>query len=128
MCAIAFVLVLPGYVVMSFGVLVFEDSDRYVEAAAVTVVVVLGSVSVRSSRPSDGSGLRRSGQPDTRSIERQHSRTHMRTARAAVARGVVGGASSIALLMVVVGVLAGASGSRLVQYGILGAALGTGIC
>ena len=48
-------------------------------------------------------------------------------ARGAVARGVVGSAVSTALLSVVVGAIAGASGSRLVQYGILGAVIGTAI-
>ena len=40
-CAITFPVVLPVYLVLSFLVVAFEESDRYVEAAAVTVVAVL---------------------------------------------------------------------------------------
>ena len=49
-------------------------------------------------------------------------------ARETVARAVVAGnAVWAALLLVVVGAIAGATGSRLVQYGILGAVVGTAI-
>ena len=124
--AIAFVLVLPFYIVMSFGVLAFEDSDRYVEAAAVTVVVVLAQCYLFVPPGRRRFGLAEqwaAGYEVDRATALEYTYTY---ARGAVARGVVGGAISIALLMVVVGVLAGADGSRLVQYGILGAALGTG--
>ncbi len=40
-CAIAFPILLTIYLVLSFVVVAFEESDRYVEAAAVTVVAVL---------------------------------------------------------------------------------------
>ena len=40
-CAIGFPLVLQVYLVFSIVVVAFEESDRYVEAAAVTVVAVL---------------------------------------------------------------------------------------
>ena len=48
-------------------------------------------------------------------------------ARGAVARAVGANAVWAALLLVVVGAIAGATGSRLVQYGILGAAFGTAV-
>ena len=48
-------------------------------------------------------------------------------ARAAVARVVAGNAVCAALLSVVVSAIAGATVSRLVQYGILGAVLGIGM-
>ena len=40
-CAITFLVLLPIYLVPSFVVVAFEESGRYVEAAAVTVVAVL---------------------------------------------------------------------------------------
>jgi adenylate cyclase len=126
MRAIMFVLVLPTYVVVSFVVVVFEHSDRYVEAAAVTVVVVLAQCYVFLPPGRGRFGLAEqwaAGHEVDRATALECTYIY---ARGAVVRGVVGGAISIALLLVVVGVLAGASGSRLVQYGILGAALGTG--
>jgi adenylate cyclase len=126
MCAIAFVLVLPSYFVVSFVVVVFEDSDRYVEAAAVTVVVVLAQCYLFLPPGRRRFGLAEqwaAGHEVDRATALEYTYIY---ARGAVARGVVGGAISIALLLVVVGAIAGASGSRLVQYGIVGAALGTG--
>ena len=40
-CAITFPLALPVYLASSLVIVAFEESDRYVEAAAVTVVAVL---------------------------------------------------------------------------------------
>ena len=125
MCAIDFVLVLPSYVVVSFIVVAFEDSDRYAEAAAVTIVVVLAQCYLFLPP-----GRRRFGLVEQWAAGHEVDPataleyTYI-CARRAVARGVVGGAISIAVLLVVVGAIAGASGSRLVQYGILGAAIGT---
>jgi class 3 adenylate cyclase len=126
MRAIMFCLVLPAYLVVSFGVLYFEDSDRYVEAAAVTVVAVLAQCYVFLPPDRRRFGLAEqwaAGHEVDRATALEFTYFY---ARGAVARGVVGGALSIALLLVVVGAIAGASGSRLVQYGILGAAIGTG--
>src|SRR5882757_1656919 len=43
---VAFLVALPFYLLLSFVVVAFEGSDRYVEAAAVTVGVVLAWVNV----------------------------------------------------------------------------------
>jgi adenylate cyclase len=126
MCAVDFAVVLPSYFVVSFVVVLFEDSDRYVEAAAVTVVVVLAQCYLFLPPGRGRFGLAEqwaAGNEVDRATALQDTYIY---ARGAVARGVVAGAISIALLLVVVGAIAGASGSRLVQYGILGAALGTG--
>jgi hypothetical protein len=48
-------------------------------------------------------------------------------ARVTGARAAVGNAALVALLLVVVGVIVGTTGSRLVQYAILGAAVGTAV-
>ena len=39
-CAVMFAVVLPSFLMLSFIVVAFEKSDRYVEAAAVTVVAL----------------------------------------------------------------------------------------
>ena len=125
MGAIAFVLVLPSYVVVSLVVVVFEDSDRYAEAAAVTVVVVLVQCYLFLPPGRRRFGLAEqwaAGHEVDRATALEYTYIY---ARGAVARGVVVGAISICLLLVVVGAIAGATGSRLVQYGILGAAFGT---
>jgi class 3 adenylate cyclase len=126
MCAVDFAVVLPSYFVVSFVVVAFEDSDRYVEAAAVTVVVVLAQCYL--FLPPSLGGIRVAEQwAAGREVDRATALEYTYiSARGAVARGVLGGAILIALLLVVVGAIAGASGSRLVQYGIVGAALGTG--
>jgi class 3 adenylate cyclase len=124
--AITYSILVYAYLVLSFVVVVFEDSDRYVEAAAVTVVVVLAQCYLFLPPGRRRFGLAEqwaAGHEVDRATALEYTYIY---ARGAVARGVVGGAISIALLLVVVGAIAGATGSRLVQYGILGAALGTG--
>ena len=118
---------LPIWLFASFVVVAFEKSDRYVEAAAVTVVAVLvmeyGYVSSRRGAGSPG-GAVGSG-PRGRSGNGIGSHVHLR--RRAVIRVVAMQRCWGALLLVVVGAIAGASGSRLVQYGIMGAVTGTAI-
>jgi adenylate cyclase len=117
---------LPGYFVVSLIVLAFKDSVRYVWAAAVTVVVVLAQCCLFLPPGGRQFGLAEqwaAGHEGDRATALECTYTF---ARRAVARGVVSSAISIALLLVVVGAIAGASLSRLVQYGMLGAALGTG--
>jgi adenylate cyclase len=45
-CAVSFPVILPVFLLLSFIVVAFEESGRYVEAAGVTVVVVLALVYV----------------------------------------------------------------------------------
>ena len=117
--------VLPVWLLLAFLVVAFEGSDRYVEAAAITVPVVVVMMYV-SILP--GAGRNRlvehwaAGDEEVdraRALEATYAWT-----RGAVVRTVGAGAVWIALLLVVVGAIAGATGSRLVQYGIVGAALG----
>jgi adenylate cyclase len=117
----------PAYLVPSFLILAFEESGHYVEAAAVTGVAVLVLVYV----------LILPGRGGIRLVERWavgHEVDREKTLHAtytwapeAVARMVVEIAIWAALLFVVVGVIAGATGLRLVQYGILGAVAGPAI-
>ena len=119
-------LVLQVYLLFSIVVLAFQESDRYVEAAAVTVVAVLVEQYV----------IVLPGVGRIRIVERWAARREVDRARALDAtyiwaRGMVVRAMGInavgaAVQGVVVGVIAGAPGSRLVQYGLLGAAVGAG--
>jgi class 3 adenylate cyclase len=118
-------MLLPIYLVSSFVVLAFEDSGRYVEAAAVTLVAVPVLVYVMALPGLGGWRLtERWAAGDEVDRARAMDATYT-WGRAAVARAVVGNAVWAALLFVVVGAIAGATVSRQVQYGILGAVLGT---
>src|SRR5882757_9212796 len=95
-CAVDFAVVLPSYFVVSFVVVAFEDSDRYVEAAFVTVVAVLAQCCL--FLPPGG---RRFGLAELwaagHEVDRAKALEATYTwARGAVARGVMGGAMSIA--------------------------------
>ena len=121
---VAFVSSVPVYLLWSFVVVAFEKSSHYVEAAVVTVVAmgVQASVSILP-----GSRLFRlthrwaAGREVDRAAALEDTYTW---ARAAGVRGLWWLPVWNALLLVVFGVIAEASGSRLVQYAILGAAFG----
>ena len=111
----------------SFLVVAFEESDRYVEAAAVTVVAVLVLVYVMVL-PGLGPIRLVERWAAGREVDRARALEATYTwARAAVVRAVGASAVWVALLLVVVGAIAGATGSRLVQYGILGAVVGAAV-
>jgi class 3 adenylate cyclase len=126
-CAFVFPVVLPFYLLMSFVIVAFEGSDRYVEAATVTVVatLVLAFVDVLP-----GLGSARLVEQWAAGLDIDRARALDATytfARGVVVRVVAGNAVGAALLALIVGVNAGATGSRLVQYGILGAAFGPAV-
>ena len=126
MCAIGFPLVLQIYLLFSIVVLAFEGSAHYVEAAAVTVVVVLVQQYVIVL---PGLGRIRVVERWAAGREVDRGRALDATyiwARGMVVRAVGINAVGVALLGVVVGVIAGATRWRLVQYGLLGAATGAG--
>jgi class 3 adenylate cyclase len=127
LCAITFPLTLPIYLIPSFVVVASEKSGRYIEAAAVTIIAV--SVVVFAVCLPGVSRIRlveqwAAGQAVDRASALEATYTW---ARAGAARTVLGNAVGAALLLVVVGMNAGASGSQLVQYAILGAAFGTAV-
>jgi adenylate cyclase len=125
--AVSFPLTLPIYLFWSFLIVAVEDSSQYVEAAVVTVVAVPVLLYV-SQLP--GSGARRV-------VERWAAGQEVDRARALDAtyswgRGLVVRSVALnivwgALLFVMVGAIAGATGLRLVQYGILGAVIGVAV-
>jgi adenylate cyclase len=124
LCAVTFLVMLPIYLVASFLVVAFEKSGQYVDAGAVTVVAVPVLVYVMVL---PGIGRIRLAEQWAAGHEVDRASALNATyvwARGAVTRAVGGNAVGAALLLIVVGVIAGASGPRLVQYGILGAAIG----
>ncbi len=127
LCAVAFLLLLQTYLVFSFVIVAFEDSDRYIEVAAISVVAVLVLVYVLFL---PGLGEMRlveqwaAGREVDRATALDATYTY---GRDMVARVLVGIAVWAAVLFVVVGAIAGSSGWRLVQYGVLGAVGGISI-
>jgi adenylate cyclase len=126
-CAVAFIAILPFYLLLSFVVVAFEGSGHYAEAAAVTVVATLVLMCV-NVLPGMGSARLVQQWAAGRAVDRARALDATYTwARSAAARTVLGNAVGAALLATVVGVIGGATGSRLVQYAILGAAFGAAV-
>jgi class 3 adenylate cyclase len=123
-CAVFFASILSVSLLLSFVVVAFEKSSHYVDAAAVTgvaVAVLAYVVILPGSRRFHLAQRWAAGHEVDRAAALGDTYTWT---RAAAVRGlavwpVIGG-----LFVVVVGAIAGASASRLVQYGILGAATG----
>jgi class 3 adenylate cyclase len=122
--AVTFFVLLPHYLLLSFVVVAFEEPGHYAGAAAVTVVamLVLAWVAVLP-------GLGRLHLVEQWVGDHDVDRARTLDATYAYARGLIVravGSSAVCggVLAVVVAAIAGASGSRLVQYGILGAAFG----
>ncbi|WP_046318732.1 adenylate/guanylate cyclase domain-containing protein [Mycobacterium sp. UM_Kg1] len=123
--ALTLPLALPVYVAWSLCIVAFERSDRYAAAAALTVAAVLSYLYV----------LVAPGGRDSRLIERWAAgddvdresalRATYRYGRKLIVRGMVVTCVWVAALFAGVGMIAGASGSRLIQYAILGAVVGT---
>ncbi len=123
--ALTLPLALPVYLAWTMGIVAFERSDRYTEAAAVTVVAVLAYLYV----------LVAPGGRDARRIERWAAgddvdregalRASYSYGRKLITKGLVFTCVWIAALFVGIGMIAGASGSRLIQYAILGAIAAT---
>ena len=113
--AVAMPLGLPVYILWAFLIVAVEESSHYVQAAAVTVVTAPVLVYV-AQRPGSGAG---------RLVERWAAGQEFDRARAldatyAWTRGVIVRSVALsavwgALLSVIVGAIAGATGLRLVQ-------------
>ena len=124
MYIVAIAVSLPSYILFSVLIVAVEQSKEYVEAVAVTVVAV-PLLAYANMLPGLGWG---------RLVDRWAGGRKVDSARAleatyawasgAVARILWCNGICVALLAVIVGAIAGATGSRLVHYGILGAALG----
>jgi adenylate cyclase len=123
--AISVPVVMPTYLIVSFIVLAFEKSDRYVEAGVATVVAVLvicDYTFLLGRRRRLGLVEQWAAGHDVdpaKALEATYT-----YARGVVARGRAGTFVGGAGLLVVVGAIAGAIGSRLVQWAIIGASIG----
>jgi class 3 adenylate cyclase len=112
---------------LSFPIVAFEKSGRYVEAAAVTVVAVLVMVCILLlpgrrwirlvEQWAAGHEVDRAA-----ALEGTYSYVRWATSKAVWAYGIWA-----AVLSVVVGAITGATWSRLIQYGILGAVVGVAV-
>ena len=123
--AIMSFLTLPIFLIPSFGVVAFERSGHYVEAAALTAVAVLMlgyAVNLPSVKPTRLWEQWAAGHPVDPATALEATYTW---GRESVVRAIATSAVGGALLLVAIGAIAGASGSRLVQYGIVGAAFAT---
>ncbi|MEB3983334.1 adenylate/guanylate cyclase domain-containing protein [Mycobacterium sp. 663a-19] len=125
-CAIGFPIAFPVYLFLSFIIVAFEKSSRYIESVGVTVVAVLVMM-YALVLPGLGAwrlvGRWAAGQENDRvsALEATYVWARKGTARALGVIAVVAG-----VLAVIVGLIAGATGSRLGQYGIVGATFGPG--
>ena len=122
--AISYLAVFPVWLGSALLVVAFEGSHRYVEAAAVAVAVVMVVVYV-AVLPGVGPSRLVQQWASEREVDRERaSEATYAWARGAVIRIVGAAGVWIAVLLVVVGTIAGATGLRLAQYGIIGAVLG----
>ncbi|OBB96224.1 adenylate/guanylate cyclase domain-containing protein [Mycobacterium sp. 852002-30065_SCH5024008] len=125
-CALSYVIPFPIYLSLSFVIVASEKSGHYLEAAAATAIAMLALAY----------GLVLPGVGALRLVERWAAGEEVAPAKAleatytwargAVVRGLVVIAVCAVMLSVTVGVIAGASGLRLVEYAVLGGVIGTG--
>jgi adenylate cyclase len=123
--AMSLPITLPIYLLWSYLIVAIEGSSHYVEAAAAAVIAVpvlmyiTGLPGLGRSRPIEqwagGHEVDRA-----RALDATYAWTRGTIVRTVTSQAVWAGLSSV-----VVGAIAGATGSRLVQYGILGAVAGT---
>ena len=122
--AISYLAILPVWLGSALIVVAFEESDRYVEAAAVTVVAFLVTVYV-SVLPRAGQSRLVEQWAAGHEVDRARALEASYTwARGAFVRTVGATTVGVAVIFAVVGAIAGATGSRFVEYGIVGAAVG----
>ena len=124
MCAIVSAVSVPGFFLLSFGVVAFERSGQYVDAGVVSVIGVLATCCVVFPP-----GHRRLRLPEQwaagNKVDRAKALEDTYTyGRGAITRGVAGNAVLCAAVLVAVGAIAGATASRLTHYGIVGASVG----
>ena len=128
LCVAAFLVSLAVYpIFLSFPIVAFEKSGRYLAAMAVTVVAVLVLVGIMVLPYRQWARLLKqwaTGEDVDRAtaLEATYSYARRSSFRTVWATGVWA-----AVLSVVVGAIAGATWSRLAQYGILGAVVGVAI-
>lgn len=126
-CAITFLAALPVFLLVSFVIVAVEQSDRYLEAGAVTAVTSMASMAM-TVLP----GLRWIKLVQRWATGRESDPMAALNGTYVYARGTVSRViwvSSVwtAISTVVVAEIIGADPIKMVQYGILGAAAGAGV-
>ena len=113
--AITFALMLPTYLVWSLFVVAFENSCRYVVATAISIVavVMLAYILVLPGGRLFHFAWRWSADDEIDNAKALGATYSW--ARAAIVRGLVSNAACGAVLLVIVGAIAGANGSRLAR-------------
>ncbi|MBV8182691.1 MAG: HAMP domain-containing protein [Mycobacterium sp.] len=122
-----FAAMLPPYLFWSLIVVGLDKSRHYVEAAAITVgaVAVLAYLMVL---PGQGRGRLVEQWAVGHEVDRVRALNDTYTwARGIIARAVVSNAVGAALLLVVVGAVTGATGPRLIQFGVMGVGVGIAV-
>jgi adenylate cyclase len=123
LAAVVFVLALPIFFFLSFVIVAFEKSNRYVEATGITIVAVLMFV-ILLGAPSRGVWRRFERWAAGEAVDRVETlKSTYALARKLPARLVLAGAGSAAALSIAVGMVAGATPSRFIQYAIVGATI-----
>lgn len=124
----AFLVTLPIYLIfLSLPITAFEKSGRYLEATAITVVAVLVPVGIMALPGRRHARLWEqwaAGHDVDRATALDATYSY---SRGTVPRTVWATGVWAAALSVVLGAVAGATSSRLIEYGILGAAVGVAI-
>ncbi len=123
--AISSLVVLPTYLLTSFFVVAFERPGHYDQAAVATVIAAL-VICYYAFLPSGRRPFALVEQWSAgRDVDRRKALEATYTyARGAVVRGAAGNIVGAAALLLVVGASAGATSSRLAQWGIIGASVG----
>jgi HAMP domain-containing protein len=121
------VAMLPTYLLWSLMIVSLDRSHRFPEAAAMAVGVVAVMAYLVVS-PGHEISQRIEQYAAGRDVNRAAalSDTYI-WGRRMCTRGLISGAVGIAVLFVAVGALSGATGSRLLQFGVMGAALGIAV-
>ncbi|MBU8816854.1 adenylate/guanylate cyclase domain-containing protein [Mycolicibacterium goodii] len=123
--ALTFVLALPVYLAWTMGIVAFEKSDRYAEAAVLTAVALAAYLyAVALPGLSDARLIDRWAAGDR--VDRAFVlRVSYRYGRKLIGRSVTITFVWAATLFAAVGMIVAASGSRVIQYSIMGAIAGT---
>lgn len=125
-CAVSFVTPFPIYLLMSCAIVAFEKGHQYLAAAMATAVMML---ILACSLVLPGCGAWRLVErwaADEAADPAMVLEATYRWSRGAVVRGLAVVTVCGALLAAAVGVIAGAAESRLIQYAVLGGAVGAG--
>lgn len=123
-CVLVYAAGLAAHLAYPLIIVAFEGSDRYLEAAAITVVAMLARVYVLVLPGSKRLRLIEKWAAGLEVDPMQALRATFTYARRTTARVVAIDTVWVPCVAVIVGVIAGASGWRLVQYAIVGAVYG----